>query len=604
MKIYLKMMLGAVSAVALTGCIDDKYDLSDIDTTTQIKINDLVLPLNLEPVLLSDIIKVDPDDKLTEVTIDDKTFYAVQQNGEFYSDGIDVDKFEADIANDLDDKSGQFRPATSPSGMRRVTASDNNRLYFLLSEVEQNLDYSATDIDGNIVSLSKVYYDDVHFKMTITVSSPVSGLTTSIEDLKIKMPAGLDITNVEANGYTFKSSDYNASTGVLSNVRLDLVNNAGSINVISKGLSLESYPDAFTYEGTLGEGSGSFYLDSNFSIEDGTLVFTADPSQLSQLPDANIPFNVKYDISQLMVTAIDGEILYDLTGEHLNIDPIELTDLPDFLDDPETDLKLSNPQIFLRLNNPVGEFGLEYETTLDIQALRNEIVDNSFLSPLIVVPATSGYHNMVLSPNPDNVSLIPDDYKSNIERLTYNNLGNLLSGNGLPNTLDIKLIDPQIQRQEAHQFALGTEIDGIDGYYMFLAPLSLADGSKIVKTIDGWYSDDLKDLNIDLLKIAATASNDLPNGVTLTMYAINNLGEQVSSIGTAKLDPSVQNQPIEIKLEGLEENGVRKPITNLDGISMYVVTTTNGTDDPLAPDQVITLENLKATVTGSYTTKF
>ena len=48
--------LTACSALVFTGCIDNSYDLSDIDTTTQLRFNNLVLPIQMDPILLSDII--------------------------------------------------------------------------------------------------------------------------------------------------------------------------------------------------------------------------------------------------------------------------------------------------------------------------------------------------------------------------------------------------------------------------------------------------------------------------------------------------------------------------------------------------------------------
>ena len=81
----------------LTGCIDNGYDLTDIDTTSEIKVNDLTLPVNLAPVTLSDIIAVgeNEDDKVKEVTINGKTFYAVEETGSFSSDPLRIDPFSA-----------------------------------------------------------------------------------------------------------------------------------------------------------------------------------------------------------------------------------------------------------------------------------------------------------------------------------------------------------------------------------------------------------------------------------------------------------------------------------------------------------------------------
>ncbi len=47
---FLCCAAAASAVVGLTGCVDDKYDLSDIDTTTRIQVNDLVLPVNIDAV--------------------------------------------------------------------------------------------------------------------------------------------------------------------------------------------------------------------------------------------------------------------------------------------------------------------------------------------------------------------------------------------------------------------------------------------------------------------------------------------------------------------------------------------------------------------------
>lgn len=63
----------ALAALSLlTGCIDDSYDLSDVDTTTRVNINDLVLPVNIDPVTLGDVISIDPDSKIQTVSIGGK----------------------------------------------------------------------------------------------------------------------------------------------------------------------------------------------------------------------------------------------------------------------------------------------------------------------------------------------------------------------------------------------------------------------------------------------------------------------------------------------------------------------------------------------------
>ncbi len=44
----LSLFCAAVAAMPLVGCIDDNYDLSDIDTTVRVQVNDLEVPVNLD----------------------------------------------------------------------------------------------------------------------------------------------------------------------------------------------------------------------------------------------------------------------------------------------------------------------------------------------------------------------------------------------------------------------------------------------------------------------------------------------------------------------------------------------------------------------------
>ena len=308
---------------------------------------------------------------------------------------------------------------------------------------------------------------------------------------------------------------------------------------------------------------------------------------------------MQYTLGSLKVNAILGSLEYDLSGTGLNIDPINLSNMPTFLEDPETDLRLSNPQVYLQLKNPIGQYGLKYQSSLNILVQRDGQPDKSFPGPLVQVPATTGMYNFVLAPYPEKISSIPAEFASGLDNLTYNDLGNILSGNGLPNSLDIQLVNPMIPEQHLMSpFRLGTSIEGMEGSYMFLAPLSLAEGSKIVKVVDGWWSEDLSDLNIDLLSISTNVTNEVSTSVILHVYAIDRDGNQISTEGSLVLPENAVNEPIEIKLTGLDG----KPFNNLDGVKIYVMAGENE-GQPLAPSQSITLDNIKARVTGNYIRK-
>ena len=45
-------------------CIDNNYDLSDIDTTSRFEVKDLVIPVNLDPIMMSDLLEIKEGDNI------------------------------------------------------------------------------------------------------------------------------------------------------------------------------------------------------------------------------------------------------------------------------------------------------------------------------------------------------------------------------------------------------------------------------------------------------------------------------------------------------------------------------------------------------------
>lgn len=593
MKLNRNLLWGAGSLLLLTGCIDDKYDLSDIDTTSEFRVNDLVLPINLDPVVLSDIIKIEEGDELKEINLNGETFYGVQRTGDFSSDGIEVNAFSVD-AEPMEDKTTTFQLEAGTRAGRKADANTASNTYFQAGEVREELEYKAPDIDGAVRALDMVYFDDVVFSIEISTANIPDSWDSELTSSNIYFPKGLSVTKVMASNPTSPQRDpdsYIPETGqLLISKPIVFSGNKAVIELTANAVDLSYYPGAFSYDPSAKH--GALDLKSLFLIDSGRLEISGPAQDIASVSE--ITYDVHFSLERLNATSIMGNIEYDLEGTGLYIDPINLENMPSFLDDPETDLVISNPQIYLNLQNPISKYGLGYQSTLDIVAFRPG-EENTFTSPLIKVDATPGSHNFLLAPNPGQVNNIPAGF-NNPERLTYSNLDYLLAGHGLPDKLDINIIDPMIPEQTTTQpFELGTSIEGMEGNYMFLAPLSLKEDSKIVKTVDGWWSEDLADLNIDYLTVTADATNGLSTGVTVKVYAINRDGKQISSEGFVTLGMNAVDQPIEITLKGFDG----KPFNGIDGIKLYVIAGAND-NEPLAPDQVITLDNLKAKVTGYY----
>ena len=77
-RCFKSVLISTALLATTTACIDDSYDLSNIDTTTKIAVNDLEIPINLDAVKLDNIIELNDDDQVKVYTdAQGNRFYAV-----------------------------------------------------------------------------------------------------------------------------------------------------------------------------------------------------------------------------------------------------------------------------------------------------------------------------------------------------------------------------------------------------------------------------------------------------------------------------------------------------------------------------------------------
>lgn len=89
MKHFLYLGAGVLLAAAATSCVDDDYDLSDIDSTVRVQVNDLTVPVNIDPFTMESIFDIDPNDPDATVQVVDGV-YAIVREGDFTTDEIKI----------------------------------------------------------------------------------------------------------------------------------------------------------------------------------------------------------------------------------------------------------------------------------------------------------------------------------------------------------------------------------------------------------------------------------------------------------------------------------------------------------------------------------
>lgn len=590
-SIYFGTAFACSLAFVATSCIDESYDLSDIDTTTQIKVDKLTLPVNLEPVVLGDIIKVKEGDQIKEITINGNTFYGIQEEGSFNSDEIEVPSFVTN-APTISAVNVDLFPTLPKTQKGRKEASIPG--FALQEPIRKPIQFSANGIDKSIVNLTAIKTKDVAFTLKLALSAP--GVTfgeVSLSNVTLGLPEGLNVVSAPGR-YT-----YNATNGeIVFHDPIVMKDGKADIAIVANKVDLASNP-GFTFK----QKECSMTLDTHFDVNS----LSVNVNTVSGNIPSKVNLNINYSLSAINATAFSGRVQYDLSGNKLNISPIQLNDLPDFLAQDETNLILANPQIYININNPLAKEKLTFQTGIEITPFRNGVPSKSPLTldkGIWTVDGTdaNARYNYCLSPKMP--TDIPEAFSKDLHHEPFTSLSNVVSGNGLPSKVEIKLKDPMIPETDVVDFELSRKLNAVDGKWEFLAPLALVGdgttGSRVIYTdkVDGWGSEDLEKLTISELLIEASVDNTLPLTAKLSGYPVDKNGKRIgnANIEATVLTASTENIPVVIRLT--------EEISGLDGIVFTAEVTPRNDSKPLAPSQQIVLKNLKATVSGHYTTEF
>lgn len=566
-----KGLVAGFAALAVAGCVDDKYDLSDIDTTVRVSVNDLEIPINLDVIKLESVI-----DTTDEIKVVDGA-YAYVTNGTFDSDAIHIDPVEVDKQT-VDPANFKIAYIGNLPGMDGIQLE-------ITETTPSTFNYTAENVSKNIQALYALRANtSLTANLNLTALAPVAN-NVDIEDFKVQLPKGL------VNAVSTPKGTYDAASGVLTLDKFTAGTSAATpLTVNFEGITLSddalnSETHTFTFTGALS------FLGGKFSILNSYF----QPGQ-NYVQDANI--TVTYVIPGFTVYSVDGLFQYDVEG--LDIDPIALDDLPDFLDQPGTNLVLKNPQIYLHLNNPMQSVGLYAQTGFKITALRDNQapVEITTDEPTFEIGAagqlqSNGAYNYCLAPaRPAN----PDAGYPNINFVGFKQLSGVLSGDGLPKEIRVDLDGAMIPSQRVNDFRLG-DYPEVKGSYKLIAPFELGDKSCIVyaDTVDGWNdSGDLDKLTVQKVEVSFTLTTDLPVSVSISGYPIDINGKQIDDVEIkgAHFTAGAQSQEVTISATG--------DIKSLDGIIFRAEATSDGTGSALGPDLNIRLTNLRPKVSGYY----
>lgn len=583
-------LLALAGLASLTSCVDDGYDLSDVDTTSRFTVENLVVPVNIDELTLKDVITFDDDSKIQPVTIDGKTFYALTQDGDFTSDPISIAAIHADAphinsVSDVLDILDDVVPAPKRSAK---APQDWLTQSYKIDNLSTELKYEVKNVDESIIKLESIATNDIKFGLVLDASAVSSIFNVSFQNLEIQLPKGLSVSP--------SIGSYDATEGIWSIPQLDVTGNEVEISLTASRVDLEA-------NGCHIEPDRTLYLNSDLGVKSGVLTLAIrDMSQIT-FP-TSVHFVLHFIVSDIDAKAFSGVIEYKLNG--MDIDPVNLTDIPSFLEGPETEIGLANPQIYLQVNNPVAGDKLECSTGISLTPMydgsdvkKSYMPDNGAIT-IGYNAGVDGPYNFVMAPMNEGLNK-PADFASSLQFVQFTGLRDILKADraagqqGLPDHIGISLIDPMIPQQHITDFALGRTLPGVKGKYELVAPLALTNGSTIVYSDreTGWGSD-IEDITVEKLRITLTVTNNCPVGVELAAYPLDKNGNRIGNVEVKStfIEADTSNQEVTIELSG--------EVKGLDGVE-YVATANAGASEiALSPDMSITLGNIRAVVSGYF----
>ena len=285
----------------------------------------------------------------------------------------------------------------------------------------------------------------------------------------------------------------------------------------------------------------------------------------------------------------------------ITIDPVMVNELPDFLQDNEVEIDMTDPKIFLYVTN---ESPVEVNFTADMmpykegQQLSTIILgDKPNGTEPITIPANVTDYAICLHRLEDAAGIEADDI------ITVPNLNDLVAK--IPDEIRTENIEATA-KQTPITLELGRDYN-VKTDYNVVAPLQFNDQTRIIYNdqMDDWNSD-MKDIDARHAEISLTATNTIPLGMTMTADAIDPDGNVLSNI-TATVEGGISagkpgaptTSTLTIRLESKADGALK----NMDGIAYRVEASvpTEVEGITLNENQSLKLDDVVITIKGGVT---
>jgi len=571
-----------VGTAVLTACVDDKYDLGNLDGTVQIGQGRFALPTSdVDSIKLSNLFDIDEGSSIEE-RADGSYFVNTDGNADptTIEVSVDVPKPEMDpFAAKLEIDAPSLVKADGP----RKDPVEISYDYILDDAAKADFNKYA-DVSSDVISIEKVSFNDNVFNLSVTISGDPYHVIEAIHfsGMTLYLPKGLDIKEFYFNGSdnlltTQELKDKAKNDGIIeisqlagekatlnllqtSTLNLSLVIDGAKIfstNANGEAMSFVAGSNGHDGRATLkGQiklggkahiGNKDLNKTTLLSHYTGAPITDGDYTKALKQVVPSLNFNGTPTFSQAFnVTKFTGKIRHSINS----INPVELNDLPDFLTEDGVSLDLANPQIFLQLtlkspNDGVHKpFRQKLSTSVQLDAFRtgiasatgtantgefvfnvtdashclSEVVDGNNVESLLIRVCNQKNGAVPASIVPEEMSRLAP-YQTDVP---VKDLNTLLTT--VPDRVEVKggnsnNIVVSVDCEDA-ELPLKTTIEFA---YTVYTPLTFGPTFTIVYTDseDGWAEDmeDMEDLDFGSIEISATAVSNEPVPLDMNITA-------------------------------------------------------------------------------------
>lgn len=614
--------LCAGSAFLTTACVDNSYDLSeDLDLTMGLGSNGLSVPMgNVEKIYLNDILSVDESVKLDAAN----QYYLVEDgttNFDFTIDKVTTKVDNPTLRTDPGKPALPFNTVCEilhAAGVSSITLPATSQIFSGEAEGTQGIDFSVTNISSDIKAIHSVNFQPMRVSLKLEWFKSNGALKFDLDKLRdvvIVLPPILHVDKSTLSaGWTL-----NETTNTLTNSSI-LFNSANNKEIVSFNIDqaqlkdrsviengeLTINPEALdiTMKGKADfKNTGSFtmtsndYMDVRLHIKVGT-------------PGANNKTNV-------VVTRAKGvfDPLINPDVESIDI----ASELPDFLQDPEVRVNVSNPTLKFNVypkNNVQIPADVDFYATLhSIKDGQDQVSPVEFPKYTRLYKNTSNviyFHQDAAGPYDPN-GLEADASGKKVQKIKVDNISSLI--NVLPDRIEVDLgangADKHIRVVGENEVALGQKYSQVVDYTIYV-PFEFKNGVTIVYTdeTDG-MNEDLKDYAADGIQISAEAENTIPLDLKATISAYDMNGNLIPGIQFDEVDvkagggtdATAVTTALTIKANLTDPNLLKK----LDKLEFKINAASEATSNAthkLVSTQYVQLKNVKLKLVGQIVADF